>query len=297
MNEPISDKLKVITILSGKGGVGKSSISASLALTLAKDNKIVAVDCDVDAANLAILFGIKEFKKSQKISTNLKAFVNEKAKSCKNIVDNCAFSAIAWNEKKQIPEINKFLCEGCGVCQILCPQGIILKKVKNATISEGPTKYGFPIISGQLEMGESGSGKVVSIVKERALKIAREQKAQYLIVDSAPGIGCPVIASVRGSDYILAVTEPTPTAFRALKRVLAVVEHFGISYGIIINKWDLNKPFVAEIEKFAKDKKTRIIAKIPYDKKFIEAMIKMKPIVEVDSKYEKIFQKIEKIVK
>lgn len=290
------NQTKTITVLSGKGGVGKSTISASLAVLLSKEYKIVTADCDVDAANLALLFGIKKLKKIEKISTNLKAFTNDKAKDCQKIVENCAFSAISWNEKKQRPEINKFLCEGCGVCKLLCPEGITLKKVRNASIGEGQTKYGFPIISGQVEMGESGSGKVVSVVKERATKIALEKKAHYLIVDSAPGIGCPVIASVRGSDYILAVTEPTPTAFRALQRVLQVVKHFGINYCIIINKWDLNKDFVAKIEKFAREKKVKIVAKIPYSRDFVDAMVKMKPIVEVKPKYRIIFNKIIKAI-
>lgn len=284
--------LKTVTILSGKGGVGKSSISASLAFLMAQKNKIVAVDCDVDAANLALLFGLNKLTKNKKISTNTKAFVNKNARVCKNIVENCTFSAISWDEKKQLPKINKFLCEGCGVCKLLCPDGINMKKVENATIGEGQTKYGFTVVSGQLEMGESGSGKVVTVVKERAQKIAKKQQAKYLIVDSAPGIGCPVIASIRGSDYILAVTEPTPTAFRALQRVLEVVKHFGISYGIVINKSDLNKNFVKEIEKFAKEKKVSIVEKIPFSKNFVKAMVKRKPIVEIYPNYQKIFKNI-----
>jgi MinD superfamily P-loop ATPase len=289
--------MKTITILSGKGGVGKSTLTASLAVLLAKKDKIVAADCDVDAANLALLFAIKKLNKNQKIATNLKAFVNDKAKNCRKIVENCAFSAISWDEKKQLPQINRFLCEGCGVCRLLCPEGIILKRVSNAIIGESLTKYDFPLISGQVKMGESGSGKVVSAVKERAMKVVFEKRADYLIIDGAPGIGCPVIASIRGSDYILAVTEPTPVAFRALQRVLQVVEHFGVAYGIIINKWNLNKMFVGEIEKFAQEKNVKIVAKIPYSRDFVEAMVGMQPIVEANPKYEKIFEGILKTIK
>jgi len=245
--------MKTITILSGKGGVGKSSLCASLAVLLAEKNKIVAADCDVDAANLALLFAIKQLKNVEKISTNYKAFANEKARKCKNIVDNCAFSAISWNEKRKMPEINGFLCEGCGVCKLLCPQGISIKKVKNAVIGQAKTSYGFFIISGQLKMGGAGSGNVVNIVKEKAEKFVDQIKADFLVVDSAPGIGCPVIASIKGSDYVIAITEPMPVAFSALKRVLQVVEHFKIPYGIVINKWDINKLFTIKIEKFAKE--------------------------------------------
>ena len=286
--------MKTITILSGKGGVGKSSLAASLSVLLAEKNKIMAVDCDVDAANLALLLGVKNLSKKENISTNCKAFVNKKAKQCKNIINNCVFSAISWDEKRQIPKINKFLCEGCGVCKLLCPEGIIIKKVKNAVIGGAKTNYGFPIVSGQLEMGESGSGNVVNVVKERAEKMAKKINADFLVVDSAPGIGCPVIASIRGSDYIIAVTEPMPVAFSALKRVLQVVEHFKIPYGVIVNKWDINKPFTRKIEKYIKEKGAFVIGRIPYSKDFIEAMVKMKPVVRVNPKYQKIFQEITK---
>lgn len=284
--------MKRITILSGKGGVGKSSLSASLAVVLAGRYKIVAADCDVDAANLALLFGIKSLDEKEKISTNYKAFVNQKAKNCKNIVDNCAFSAISWDSKKGIPKINKFLCEGCGVCKLLCPDGISIKKVKNAIMGKGKTNYGFSIISGQLKMGESGSGNIVNAVKQKAEETAKKIKADFLIVDSAPGIGCPVIASIRGSDYIIAVTEPMPAAFSALKRVLQVVAHFKINYGIVINKWDINKKFVKKIEKFANKNNVAILEKIPYKKDFIDSAVKMKPVVEINPKYKKIFQEI-----
>jgi len=286
--------MKTITILSGKGGVGKSSLAASLSVLLAEKNKIMAVDCDVDAANLALLLGVKNLSKKENISTNYKAFVNREAKQCKNIINNCVFSAISWDGKRQIPKINEFLCEGCGVCKLLCPEGITIKKVKNAVIGETKTNYGFSIVSGQLKMGESGSGNVVNVVKERAEKMAKKINADFLVVDSAPGIGCPVIASIRGSDYIIAVTEPMPVAFSALKRVLQVVEHFKIPYGVIVNKWDINKPFTRKIEKYIKEKGAFVIGRIPYSKDFIEAMVKMKPVVRVNPKYQKIFQEITK---
>ena len=289
--------MKAITILSGKGGVGKSSITASLAVMLSKNKDVIVVDCDVDASNLALILGVKKFKKQKEISTNQKAFVNEKAKNCKKIVDVCTFSAIKWNEKKQMPEINKYLCEGCGACKLLCPDGIELKKVKNAEISEAMTKYNFPIVSGQLKMGESGSGKVVDEVKKIAYKINESSKAkkkskQFMLVDSSAGIGCPVIASIQGSDYVIAITEPTPSALSDLKRSLQVVEHFRIPYGIIINKYDLNKKFSKKIETFAKKYNIPLLGKIPYDKKFVEALVNMKPIVEISPKYKKLFNKI-----
>jgi len=286
--------MKTLTILSGKGGVGKSSFSASLAIVLSEKYKIVAADCDVDAPNLALLFGIKEFKNKQKISTNYKAFITREVKKCPNIKklpEICAFSAISWDKKNNIPIINRFLCEGCGACKLLCPE-IKIKKVKNAIVGEKKTKYRFYIVSGQLKVGESGSGNVVEVVKEKAKNIAKKIKADFILIDSAAGIGCPVIASVRESDFVIAITEPTPSALSDLKRALEVVNHFGIKYGIVINKYDLNKKFSKKIEEFAKQNKIPILGKLSYDKKFIEAAINLMPLTLYDENYKKTFSKI-----
>jgi len=286
--------MKTITILSGKGGVGKSSFAASLAVILSKKYRIVVADCDVDAPNLALLFGIKELKRKERISTNYKAFVTKDVKKCsnaKNLPDVCAFSAISWDEKKNIPVINKFLCEGCGACKLLCPE-IKIIKVKNAFVGEAKTKYGFYLVSGQLKIGESGSGNVVEVVKERARNIAKKVRADFIVLDSSAGIGCPVIASIRESDFVVGITEPTPSGLSDLKRAFDVVTHFGIKHGIVINKYDLNEKITKQIEKFAKLNKIPILGKLPYDKNFVKAVVNMMPIVVYENSYEKIFLQI-----
>ncbi len=286
--------MKTITILSGKGGVGKSSLTASLAVLLAKKKKIIAVDCDVDAPNLALVLGVKKFKTKEKIQTSEKARVITKTcPECKKNIDVCIFGAIDWDQRNRRPIINKFLCEGCGACELVFPKGTVkLEKVQNATINTAKTSYGFPIVSGQLKMGESGSGKVVTAVKQKAEKIAKKEKAEIMLVDSSPGIGCPVIASIQGSDYVIAITEPTPAALNDLQRVLQVVEHFNIPYGLVINKWDVNKAFTKKIERFAKECKIPILGKLPYDKAFVNALVNLKPVVVYDKKYQDIFCEI-----
>ncbi len=286
--------MKTITILSGKGGVGKSSLTASLAVLLAREQKIVAVDCDVDAPNLALVLGVEKFRTREKIQTSEKAKVSvDKCPECKKHIDVCVFGAISWDEENKKPVINKFLCEGCGACLLAFPKGTIeLEKVQNATIDSAKTNYGFPIISGQLKMGESGSGKVVTAVKEKAEKLAKKEKATMILVDSSPGIGCPVVASIQGSDYVVAITEPTPSALNDLKRVLQVVEHFRIPYGVVINRWDLNKKFSEKIENFLKEYEIPLLGKIPYDKAFVEALVNLKPIVVWEKRFEKDFRLI-----
>ncbi len=282
--------MKTITILSGKGGVGKSSIAASLAIALSKKRKIICADCDVDASNLALVFGLKDFKEWKPITTNEKAKIDyKKCNKCRKCVKACYFNAISLDKGK--PIMKEFGCEGCGLCKIICPENAIkLYNVYNAKIGYGKTKYGFKVVAGQLKMGESGSGKIVAAVKELAR--TKSENAEIMIVDAAAGIGCPVIASVSGSSYVVAVTEPTPSGFSDLNRALQMVNFFNIPYGIIINKFDLNLKSTKEIEDYAKRKKIKILAKIPYDKSFTDALVNLTPIIIYNRKYERLFNGI-----
>jgi len=284
--------MKSVVILSGKGGVGKSSITASLALIFSKDSKVVCADCDVDASNLSLLFGlyISNYAEWKSLSTNQAAVVDKnKCIGCKKCIDSCYFNALSW--KSNNPELNKYGCEGCGVCELICPtKAISLKNIDNAFVGYAKTNKGFFIASAQLEPGNSGSGKVVFEVKKKAKQLLPE--ADLFIVDAAAGIGCPVIASVTGSDYAILVTEPTPSAYSDMQRALEIVNHFKMKKGIIINKYDINKEMTTQIEQFAKINNIRILAKIPFDKSFVKAMTAMIPIIEFEPKYEKIFEEI-----
>ncbi len=284
--------MKTITILSGKGGVGKSSFSASLSVSLAENHKIVTADCDVDASNLALIFGLEEkkFKEWKFISTNKKAvFDLKKCNSCGECVKACYFQAIEWRHNK--PHLKKFSCEGCGVCEMVCPTGAIkMVDVQNAKIGYAETSYGFKIISAQLLPGESGSGKLVAQVKQRAKKLVPE--AEFMIVDAAAGIGCPVIASVTGSDFCLLITEPTPSSLSDVRRAWEIVNHFHIPAGVIINKFDLNKKYYQHLIKFANDNNLPILGRLPYHKIFVQALVNMVPVITIDKKIAKIFNKI-----
>jgi len=288
--------MKIITILSGKGGTGKTTLSSNLAVLLSETKKIIATDCDADAPNLGLALGLKEedFLSWEEVETNEKAVFDEtKCDSCKKCFNVCNFGAIKWDDKKNKPIFDSLLCEGCGACQLVCPKDIIkLVKIKNGKIGQIKTKYGFELVSGQLKIGATGSGKVVSLIKEKAKKLAKKNNAEIILLDSAAGVGCPVIASIQGSNFIIAVTEPTPPALNDLKRALRTVEIFRIPYGLVINKWDLNESFTKKIEAFAKKYQIPILGKIPYDKKFVEALVKMKPIVEINPEYKKIFKDI-----
>ncbi len=274
--------MKKIAIASGKGGVGKSMLSSSLSILLSKENDIVVVDCDVDAPNLAVWLGEPEnWKKIEKISVSEKPIIKEnkigeeKAKEC---AKKCRFNALEIEEGKL--KLNPFLCEGCGACEFFCPKGTVkMEPVKSGEIKIKETKYGFPIFSGHLYPGETGSGKIVSEIKTRAEKASK--KKDFMLIDSAPGTGCPVIASLQDVDLVLLVTEPTPSAFSDLKRVLEVVNHFNIPWLGVINKWDINKSLSSEIENWFGEK---MIGKISYDKNVFKAISNLNPIMETDLK-------------
>ena len=283
-------KKKNIVVGSGKGGVGKSMLTSALSMLFAKDEKIVAVDCDADAPNLAIwLNEANNLDKTIPVTTSAKPEINyEKCTGCGLCAENCRFSAIKMVKGK--PKVNPFLCEGCGACEVICPEkAITLKPVQNGEIKIKKTKYGFPLVSGQLFPGETGSGKVVAEIKNEAKKFKRD----ITIIDSSPGTGCPVIAALQDADFAILITEPTPSGFTDLKRILEVVLHFNIHYEVVINKWDINKKLSQEIEKWAsRQSQGKLLGKISYDKNIFKAVAELKPILETDLKANEEIKKI-----
>ena len=160
-----------------------------------------------------------------------------------------------------------------------------MKPVQNGQIRIKNTKYKFPLISGQLFPGETGSGKVVIEIKKEAEKF----KHDLMIIDSSPGTGCPVIAALQDSNFVVLITEPTPSGFTDLKRALEVVNHFKISYGVVINKWDINIDITHKMEKEFKNK---LLGRISYDKNIFKAIASLTPILETNLKAKKEIKEI-----
>jgi MinD superfamily P-loop ATPase len=279
-----------ITITGGKGGVGKSMVATSLAVESARQNKTMLVDADAECPNDHLLLSI-ERKKYINVYLSIPKFDYKKCTKCGKCALVCKRGAIVW-VKGKYPAFVKDNCIGCMACLSACPYGAIRETKKEIGKIYTGKNYNVNLVSGELKLGELASGEVVAEVRKYSDKINEKVKAETMIIDSSPGIGCPVIASLVGTDYIVAVTEPTPSALFDLKRVLYLADHFRIKHGIVINKFDLEKSFCSKIEKFAKINRIPIIGRIPYRKDFVKSTIKMKPVVEINPKYKKIFGEI-----
>ncbi|SDN32524.1 MinD superfamily P-loop ATPase, contains an inserted ferredoxin domain [Desulfonauticus submarinus] len=289
-------KSKEIIVLSGKGGTGKTSITASLA-ALQKKQAVLA-DCDVDAANLHLLLNPSIKQKTPFVSGKLAKIRQEDCISCGLCLENCRFDAIIQQKllDKVVFTVDPIECEGCGVCVHFCPAKAIdfdEQECGNWMISS--TKYG-PMVHAKLHIGAENSGKLVSLVRNEARKLAEENNIPYILVDGPPGIGCPVIASLTGSDFVLIITEPTLSGRHDFERILKLVKHFKLPSALLINKWDLNPEIAAQIEETAHEYGSIILDSIPYDPAFTKAQLSVKPVVEISpilkDKIEIIWEKI-----
>ncbi len=273
--------MKQIAIASGKGGVGKTSLVASFASFA---NAVIA-DCDVDAPNLHLIFK-PEIEEKIPFEGMEVAKINEKCIRCGKCEEACRFEAI--ENHKVIEE----KCEGCGVCQLVCPVNAIeMEKRISGHIYVGNTRFG-KFVYGLLKPGEEASGKLVSQVRRMAEEIAKKDGKELILIDAPPGIGCPVIASIGNTNLVVIVTEPTMPAIHDMKRVLSVAEHFKVKAVVVINKYDINEEMAREIERFCNENGIELVGKIPFDKKFVDAMINGKNIVEYDDKLAELIEEI-----
>ena len=264
--------MKQLTILSGKGGTGKTSITASFAV-LAK-NAVVA-DCDVDAPDLHMLLHPEVIKTQEFMGSKVAVIDKAKCIECGLCRENCNFDAITSDLK-----VDAIACEGCGVCAIVCPADAIALTQRisgNAYISK--TKYGF-MSHAMLHPGESNSGKLVTLVRQNAKILAEKENRNLIIIDGSPGIGCPVIASITGVDAALVVTEPTLSGIHDLERVLKLLDHFNVSPFVCINMYDVNVDNTNKILSFCKENGIDVVGIIPFSPEVTEAMVNGKTIVE-----------------
>ncbi len=219
--------------------------------------------------------GLSIWNSIESISTNQRPVIDrEKCNLCGKCVDLCQFDAISINNQQLA--INNYFCEGCAACAAICPQNAItMEDVENAELRVAHLDYGFPLVSAQLTPGHTGSGKIVDVIKEKAGGFEHD----LMLIDAPAGIGCPVIAALKDVDYAVLVTEPTPSGISDLNRVLEVVNYFSIDFGVVINKWDINKSLSSEIENQFAD---RLLGKISYDKRIFTSLSSLTPVMETN---------------
>lgn len=262
--------MKELVVLSGKGGTGKTSIVGSFAALA--DSKIMA-DCDVDAADLHLILNPEVLEENEFWSGQVAEIDKSKCTQCGLCSELCRFDAIT-REK-----VDTFLCEGCAFCYQVCPaDAITMRQNMSGKWYVSKTMYGM-LVHAKLGIAQENSGKLVSVVRQKAREIAKERSFEYIITDGPPGIGCPVISSLSGSDEALIVTEPTISGLHDMDRILGLCDHFKIKAFVCVNKYDINEENTEKITQFCKDRKISVAGYIPYDDIITEAMIHGKPVV------------------
>jgi len=264
-----------IAILSGKGGTGKSGISAALA-TLAP--KVIVADCDVDAANLHLILEPRNYLEKVYTSGQKAHIAVEKCASCGKCMNYCRFDAIKLADGEY--SVVETACDGCKLCARVCPTGAITMIDQNESRwFAGDIRNG-KMVHARLAPGEDNSGKLVNLVRDHARKEAHEIQSDLILIDGPPGIGCPVISTLSGINKVLLVTEPTVSGMHDLKRITELVSQYKLEVFLVINKCDINPEMTEEIEKWAVGKQIPVISKIPFSQVWVEAMINCKSIVD-----------------
>lgn len=284
--------MKEIVVISGKGGTGKTSLTASFA-ELAGENVVVA-DCDVDAADMHLLLD-PDFGRSEDFYSGYIAKINQDdCLQCGKCADVCRFDAIPIVNDNYV--VDPIACEGCGYCARICPTKTIeMNDAYSGKWFISETKFGSQMVHAQLGIGSDNSGKLVTKVKNETKEIAKKKNKDFIIVDGSPGIGCPVVSSLSGADFVVLVTEPSVSGFHDLKRVYELLKTFRLKAGCIINKSNINDEITTDIKSFLKEENIIHLADLPYDENFTKAMTHGQTIVNFDNG--ELKEKIENIWK
>ncbi|MEF8845681.1 MAG: ATP-binding protein [Bacteroidales bacterium] len=276
--------MKEIVVISGKGGTGKTSVTAAFA-QLAAEESVIA-DCDVDAADMHLLLK-PDFAQEEAFYSGQLAHIDmEKCTRCFKCKKACRFDAIHVNDG--VFSVNEMDCEGCGYCEKVCPvQAITMYDALSGKTYISSTRLKNTLVHAELEIAAENSGKLVTRVKALARQKTGEEEKDFLLIDGTPGIGCPVTASVTGAHYVVIVTEPSMSGLHDLKRAIELIGHFSIPAGLIINKADLNEEITDETKSYAKEQGIELLAQIPYNENFVKALTQAKTIVEYDRELKK----------
>ncbi len=274
----MSGTVQELVVISGKGGTGKTSVAASLA---ALAERPVLADCDVDAADLHLLLAPTHRARHEFFAGREAVIRQADCTRCGECERLCRFQAIRRQDGEF--SVDPAACEGCGVCVRFCPDKAIdfpERRCGEWMVSE--TRFG-PVVHARLNAAAENSGKLVTVVRQEARRLAELEHRPWVIVDGPPGIGCPVIASVGGATLVLVVTEPTVSGEHDLKRVLALTRHFGVEAAVCVNKWDINPEMAGKIEALARQEGARLAGRIAYDPTVTRAQLQERTVMETAS--------------
>jgi MinD superfamily P-loop ATPase len=275
--------VKELVILSGKGGTGKTSVAASFA---ALAGNSVLADCDVDAADLHLVLDPAVRHSSEFRSGKEAVIRQEDCMGCGMCHSVCEFSAIEATDNPDGSttfSVDPFACEGCGLCVRFCPeQAIDFPETVSGEWFVSETRFG-PFVHARLGIAAENSGKLVSLVRAEAKKLAKQQNIELMLTDGPPGIGCPVIASVTGADAVLIVTEPTVSGLHDLERIVRLTEFFRVRAMVCVNKCDINRAVTGQIRDFCGEHELEYAGEIPWDAGVTKAQLAGIPVVEHNS--------------
>lgn len=272
--------MKEIVVISGKGGTGKTSVTAAFAVLGAAD--LVVADCDVDAADMHLLLQ-PDFARGEEFISGRKAVIDpDLCWGCGKCAAVCRFDAVRCAEG--VFSIDQLSCEGCGYCGRVCPDHAIsdVEQIVGHWFESG-IRTGGTLVHARLKIGADNSGKLVARVKNEAKRIAARDGRRAVLVDGSPGIGCPVVSSLSGASFVVLVTEPTVSGLHDLRRVHQLVRKFGLPTGCIINKADLNEEVRQQLRVFLEAEGIVLLAELPYDEAFTAAITRGRTIVEEES--------------
>jgi MinD superfamily P-loop ATPase len=276
----------IISIASGKGGTGKTTVAVNLALSLPRGT-VQLIDCDVEEPN-SHLFLSPSIHRVAPVGIPVPRIDESKCTYCGKCAQVCEYHAIAVILKNVL--VFDELCHGCGACSYLCPEKAIFELNREIGVVQEGSADGIPFVNGILNVGEPMASPLIRKVKETT------QEDKTVILDAPPGTACPVIETVKGSDFCILVTEPTPFGLNDLELAVAMLEKLGISKGVVINKSDIGDRGVWD---YCESRNIPVLMEIPMDRKIAESYSKGIPIVTENSsyiqKFQGLFEKVEKI--
>lgn len=269
-----------ILVISGKGGTGKTSLTAALAHLAHQVQPPVICDLDVDAPDLHLLLH-PEVVRSQEFVSGHQAMLDPTlCTGCGLCQEMCRFQAI--EPSPQGLRVLASRCEGCKVCVHFCPaQAIAFEPRHCGSWYVSETRFG-PLVHAQLFPGQENSGRLVTLLRKEAKVLARAQGRELILCDGTPGIGCPVISSLSGVDLAVVVTEPTPSGLHDLGRVVELCGHFRTPAAVIINKHGLNQDMSNQIAEFCQGQGLPVLARLPHDPAMVLSMVAGQAITEYD---------------